>query len=49
MREVMPGDLKGAALENFIRDSVVTYWHQTCLESFRAAAGQSGRRQSQAE
>jgi len=29
-REVMPGNLKGAALENFIRDSVVTYRHQTC-------------------
>ncbi len=29
-REVMPGNLKGAALENFIRDSVVTFWHQTC-------------------
>jgi choline dehydrogenase len=29
-REVMPGNLKGAALENFIRDSVVTYHHQTC-------------------
>jgi choline dehydrogenase len=29
-REVMPGNLKGAKLENFIRDSVVTYWHQTC-------------------
>jgi choline dehydrogenase len=29
-REVMPGNLKGAALENFIRDSVVTYFHQTC-------------------
>jgi choline dehydrogenase len=29
-REVTPGNLKGAALENFIRDSVVTYWHQTC-------------------
>jgi choline dehydrogenase len=28
--EMMPGDLKGAELENFIRDSVVTYWHQTC-------------------
>src|ERR1700716_2129183 len=25
--EVMPGNLKGAELENFIRDSVVTYWH----------------------
>jgi choline dehydrogenase len=29
-REVMPGNLKGAELENFIRDSVTTYWHQTC-------------------
>jgi choline dehydrogenase len=29
-REVTPGDLKGAALENFVRDSVITYWHQTC-------------------
>jgi choline dehydrogenase len=29
-REVMPGNLKGAELENFIRDSVVSYWHQTC-------------------
>jgi choline dehydrogenase len=29
-REVMPGNLKGAALENFIRDAAVTYWHQTC-------------------
>jgi len=29
-REVTPGNLKGAALGNFIRDSVVTYWHQTC-------------------
>src|ERR1700751_3188224 len=29
-REVMPGNLKGAPLENFIRDSVVTYHHQTC-------------------
>jgi choline dehydrogenase-like flavoprotein len=29
-REVMPGNLKGAELENFVRDSVVTYWHQTC-------------------
>jgi len=27
---VMPGNLKGAELENFIRDSVITYWHQTC-------------------
>jgi choline dehydrogenase-like flavoprotein len=29
-REVMPGNLKGAELENFVRDAVVTYWHQTC-------------------
>jgi choline dehydrogenase len=29
-REVMPGNLKRAELENFIRDSVVTFWHQTC-------------------
>jgi choline dehydrogenase len=29
-REMMPGNLKGAELENFIRDTVVTYWHQTC-------------------
>ena len=24
-REVTPGSLKGAALENFVRDSVITY------------------------
>src|SRR5262249_33801702 len=29
-REVMPGALKGAALENFIRDAAATYHHQTC-------------------
>src|SRR5499427_5719330 len=29
-REVMPGALKGAALEAFIRDAVTTYYHQTC-------------------
>jgi len=29
-REVMPGNLKGAELENFIRDAAVSYWHQTC-------------------
>jgi choline dehydrogenase len=28
-REVMPGNLKGADLDNFIRDAAVTYWHQT--------------------
>src|SRR5262249_45921485 len=29
-REVMPGNVKGAELEHFIRDAAVTYWHQTC-------------------
>ena len=29
-REVMPGDLTGAELERFVRDAVVTYWHQSC-------------------
>jgi len=29
-REVMPGPLKGAALEDFIRDAAATYHHQTC-------------------
>jgi choline dehydrogenase len=29
-REVLPGDLKGTALEDFIRDEVNTYHHQTC-------------------
>ena len=28
-REVMPGDLTGAELERFVRDAVVTYWHQS--------------------
>ncbi|RWR03570.1 oxidoreductase [[Pantoea] beijingensis] len=28
--ESMPGNLTGAALENYIRNSAVTYWHQTC-------------------
>jgi choline dehydrogenase len=27
-REVMPGPLKGAELERFIRDAASTYWHQ---------------------
>ena len=25
----MPGNLKGTELENFVRNSVMTYWHQT--------------------
>jgi choline dehydrogenase len=29
-REVMPGHLKGTDLENFVRNGVITYWHQTC-------------------
>jgi choline dehydrogenase len=29
-REVMPGNLNGAELENFVRDATLTTWHQTC-------------------
>jgi choline dehydrogenase len=29
-REVMPGNLRGAALKDFIRDAATTYHHQTC-------------------
>lgn len=28
-REVMPGDLRGADLEAYLRDAVTTYWHET--------------------
>jgi choline dehydrogenase len=28
--EVMPGNLKGLELENFIRDAASTYWHEAC-------------------
>jgi hypothetical protein len=28
-REVMPGNLTRAELELFVRDAVMTYWHQT--------------------
>ena len=28
--EAMPGDLKGDAREDFVRDAAVTYWHQSC-------------------
>jgi choline dehydrogenase len=28
--EAMPGDLTGDALKEYVRDSAVTYWHQTC-------------------
>jgi choline dehydrogenase len=26
----MPGNLKGAELENLIQDAAVTYWHESC-------------------
>jgi choline dehydrogenase-like flavoprotein len=29
-REVMPGNLKGAELENFVRDAIESYFHETC-------------------
>src|SRR5262249_35703534 len=29
-REVMPGSSKRPDLENYIRDAVTTYWHQSC-------------------
>ena len=29
-REVMPRNLRGAALEDFVRDATATYFHQTC-------------------
>jgi len=29
-REIMPGNLKGPALKNFIRDAATSYWHETC-------------------
>jgi choline dehydrogenase len=29
MREVMPGNLKGCELQNFIRDGALSYWHQS--------------------
>ncbi|WP_448664680.1 GMC family oxidoreductase [Sphingomonas sp. CJ20] len=29
-REAMPGNLKGAAMADYIRNAAVTYWHQTC-------------------
>jgi choline dehydrogenase len=28
-REVMPGNLKGPELENFVRNGTISYWHQT--------------------
>ena len=29
-REVMPGNLKGAELEQFVRDAATSYWHESC-------------------
>ena len=29
-REVMPGNLKCAELEKFVRDAAMTFWHETC-------------------
>ena len=29
-REVMPGNLKGIEIEDFVRQGAITYWHQTC-------------------
>ncbi len=29
-REVMPGNLKGKDLENYVRNAATTYWHETC-------------------
>jgi choline dehydrogenase len=28
--EAMPGAVRGAALDDYIRDAAVTYWHQSC-------------------
>jgi choline dehydrogenase len=29
-REVMPGNLKGVELEDFVRDAAISHWHETC-------------------
>jgi choline dehydrogenase len=29
-REVMPGNLNGVELEDFVREGAITYWHETC-------------------
>ena len=29
-REIMPAGLRGQGLESFVRDAIVTYWHETC-------------------
>ena len=35
-REVMPGKLRGAELQDFIRDGASTYFHQTVLPRWGA-------------
>jgi choline dehydrogenase len=37
--EVMPGNLKGAELEDFLRDAVISYWHQTCTAKMGRDSG----------
>jgi choline dehydrogenase len=34
----MPRNLKGAELEDFIREGAITYWHQTCSAKMGPAA-----------
>ena len=29
-QEVVPGNVKGTALENYLRNTAVSWWHQTC-------------------
>jgi choline dehydrogenase len=29
-RELVPGNVKGLALENYLRNTAVSWWHQTC-------------------
>jgi choline dehydrogenase len=29
-QEVVPGNVKGSALENYLRNTAVSWWHQTC-------------------
>lgn len=29
-REVMPGNMTGSELENFVRNAAVSYWHESC-------------------
>jgi choline dehydrogenase len=42
-REVIPGNLRGAALENFVRNAVESFWHETCSARRNWLPG-SGRR-----